>query len=175
MPDGGGWRTRGRGDRGDYERGRIVGYRYIHSALDDRTRLAYSEIHTDEKAGTAAAFWHRAAAWFATQGIHCERVISDNGGLLQVRALAPGMRRDEHDREEDQATPSPDERQGRTLPPDLARGVGLHPALDLRERHAGYDAFIHFYNHHRSHGGLGWASPAATLATFKDNLPAEHT
>ena len=39
-----------------------VGYRYIHSAIDDRTRIVYSEIHTDEKAGTAVGFWHRALA-----------------------------------------------------------------------------------------------------------------
>ena len=39
-----------------------VGYRYIHSAIDDRTRLVYSEIHSDEQAVTAAAFWSRPAA-----------------------------------------------------------------------------------------------------------------
>ena len=48
---------------------RGAGYRYLHTALDDRTRLVYSEILDDEQAVTAAAFWRRAAAWFATLGI----------------------------------------------------------------------------------------------------------
>lgn len=40
------------------------------------------------------------------------------------------------------------------------------------ERTAAYDDFIHFYNHHRSHGALGWHSPIATLALLLgDNLP----
>lgn len=51
---------------------RQAGYRYIHSAIDDRTRLVYSEIHPDEQAVTAAAFWCRAAGWFASWGISCQ-------------------------------------------------------------------------------------------------------
>ena len=51
----------------------------------------------------------------------------------------------------------------------------IRPWTSERERHAGYDAFIHFNNQHRSHGRLGWATPTATLATLKDNVLAEHT
>lgn len=57
IPDGGGWRVRGRGYRGEGAASRRVGYRYVHTAVDDRTRIAYSEIHNDENAVTAAGFW----------------------------------------------------------------------------------------------------------------------
>ena len=50
--------------------------------------------------------------------------------------------------------------------------MGLHSALDLRNPTArAYTGFVHFYNHHRSHGALGWATPTSIL---KDNLPAMH-
>ena len=67
IPDGGGWRIHGRGP-GPTGGHAGVGYRFIHSALDDRTRLVYSEIHDDEQAVTATAFWRRAAAWFTERG-----------------------------------------------------------------------------------------------------------
>jgi hypothetical protein len=60
IPDGGGWRTRGRGYKGDGATTRRAGYRYIHTAIDDRSRIAYSEIHDNEQAVTAAGFWRRA-------------------------------------------------------------------------------------------------------------------
>ena len=65
---------------------RNAGYRYLHSALDDRSRIVYSEILDDEQGPTAAEFWTRAAAWFAELGIHCERVITDNGACYRSRA-----------------------------------------------------------------------------------------
>ncbi len=69
IPDGGGWRVRGRGYRGEGAKSRQVGYRYIHTAIDDRSRIAYSEILDDEQGVTAAGFWRRAAAWYLTIGI----------------------------------------------------------------------------------------------------------
>ena len=76
IPDGGGWRAWG---RGNVKRKTRVGYDYIHSAVDDHTRLAYSEIHNDEKGDTAAGFLARAAEFFASVGIdRIDTVMTDN-------------------------------------------------------------------------------------------------
>ena len=85
IPDGGGWRINGR-DTGPTGGHAGVGYRYIHSALDDRTRLVYSELHHNEQADTAAGFWLRANHWFNTAGIECQRVLTDNGSCYRSRA-----------------------------------------------------------------------------------------
>lgn len=77
IPDGGGWRAHSRAERPN--RHIPVGFDYVHAAVDDHTRLAYAEIHPDEKGVTAAAFLTRAAAYFAGHGItKIKRVISDN-------------------------------------------------------------------------------------------------
>ena len=78
--DGGGWKAHGRehGQTGAQKRSRI-GFDYIHSMVDDHSRLAYSEVLDDEKGATCAGFLLRAAAFFAAQGItRIERVMTDN-------------------------------------------------------------------------------------------------
>jgi hypothetical protein len=59
-------------------RSRRVGWEYVHSIVDDCSRLAYSEIHDDEKAPTVTAFTRRALDWFLDRGIVAERLLSDN-------------------------------------------------------------------------------------------------
>lgn len=77
IPNGGGWRAHSRAERPN--RHIPVGFDYVHAAVDDHTRLAYAEIHPDEKGVTAAAVLTRAAAYFAGHGItKIKRVISDN-------------------------------------------------------------------------------------------------
>ncbi|PKZ40746.1 IS481 family transposase [Kytococcus schroeteri] len=80
IPPGGGWRARGRAaTQAEKCRRGPVGYDYVHSMVDDHSRLAYSEIHDDEKATTCAGFLSRAAAHFAAHGIDTiERVMTDN-------------------------------------------------------------------------------------------------
>jgi transposase InsO family protein len=80
IPNGGGWRAHGRAAReSTYDRKNKVGYDYVHSLVDDHSRLAYSEILPDEKGTTCAAFLARAAAYFAAHGIdQIERVMTDN-------------------------------------------------------------------------------------------------
>jgi len=76
IPDGGGWRAHGRSEE---VRGRGIGFDYVHSLVDDHSRLAYSEIHPDEKGVTCAGFLLRAASYFADHGItQIERVMTDN-------------------------------------------------------------------------------------------------
>lgn len=76
IPHGGGWKAHG---RSEHVRGRGIGYDYVHSVIDDHSRLAYSEILPDEKGPTCAAFLTRAAAYFSTAGIsRIERVMTDN-------------------------------------------------------------------------------------------------
>lgn len=77
IPDGGGWRAHGRGPKPVIRRAQ--GYDYVHSAVDDHSRLAYSEIHPDERGATCAGFLARAAAFFRSHGItRIEEVMSDN-------------------------------------------------------------------------------------------------
>ena len=93
-PPGGGWRAHGRGRDGHGGHSR-VGYAYIHSAVDDHSRVAYSEVLADERAVTAVAFWQRARSWFAERGVSVRAVLTDNGFVLPQppTSLAPSARR----------------------------------------------------------------------------------
>jgi transposase len=85
IPEGGGWRIHGRGSKQDHRAGvaRVRaaragaassrGYAYIHHAVDDHSRLAYSEIHTDERKETAIGFLTRARAFFTAPASPCAR------------------------------------------------------------------------------------------------------
>ena len=80
IPDGGGWRALGRAARETTrDRTTKLGYDYVHSLVDDHSRLAYSEILPDEKGTTCAAFLARAAGYFAAHGItHIAQLMTDN-------------------------------------------------------------------------------------------------
>lgn len=94
IPDGGGWRAHGRAatQATKMKRAEKVGYDYVHSLVDDHTRLAYSEILPDEKGSTCAGFLKRAAAYFATKGItHIERVMTDNAFAYRHSADLKGV------------------------------------------------------------------------------------
>ncbi len=75
VPDGGGWRIWGKENRGTQQG---VGYEYVHSMVDDHTRVAYSEVHDHEDGVTCAQFMMRAAQWFASLGFRIDRVMTDN-------------------------------------------------------------------------------------------------
>jgi len=173
IPDGGGWRSRGRGYEGEGSKQRLVGYRYIHSAIDDRTRIVYSEVLDDEKAITAAGFWSRAAAWYTTIGITPQRVLTDNGSCyrsgLWHRACAATGTTVKKTRSRRPQTNGKVERFHRIL---LEEWAYIRPWTSESQRSAAYDGFIHFYNHHRAHGALAWATPTSII---RDNLPKEHS
>ena len=144
IPDGGGWRYVGRqqGDRNKraprsapghaQHATRSIGTAFLHTVIDDHSRVAYVEICSDEKAATAVGVLQRAVAWFADRGVTVERVLSDNGsatGPTPGATPAPSSASPTND----PALPAPDQRQDRTIPPHPGRRLGLRPALRLRD------------------------------------------
>lgn len=99
IPDGGGWRTQGWTTANHQSRVNktVIGYDYVHSLVDDHSRLAYSEVLEDEKGPTCAAFLERAIAYFHAHGIaRIERLITDNAWAyrwsLRTVCAAHGVR-----------------------------------------------------------------------------------
>ena len=96
IPDGGGHRAHGRAAA---SRGRGIGYDYVHSAVDDRSRVAFSQLLDDETGATCARFLVEAAAFFADHGVRIERVLTDNAKaytdsvLFTETAAGLGIRR----------------------------------------------------------------------------------
>ena len=174
IPPGGGWRMHGMAKR---KRRTAAGYRYIHTAVDDRTRLAYSEICNDERGATAAEFLERAVLWFKLRGVTIERVLTDNGACYRSRAWAATCAthsvRHSRTRPFRPQTNGKVERFHRIL---LEEWAYVRDWTSETDRVAGYAHFMHFYNRHRSHGSLRWRSPMDTLALCAgDNVPVTHT
>jgi transposase InsO family protein len=173
IPDGGGWRIVGRaaGDRNrqatttDRKSCKpVIGYSYIHSAVDDHSRLAYSEVLTDERKETAAGFWQRANAFFAAHGITVERVLTDNGSCykskLFTQTLTTAGIAHKKIRPYRPQTNGKVERFNRTL---LDEWAYLKPYASNDERTAALDDFLHSYNYHRCHTALGGQPPISRV------------
>jgi transposase InsO family protein len=166
IPPGGGWRLHGREATVAHKHKTTkIGYDYVHTAIDDHTRLAYSEIHDDEKDHTSAEFLHRALAWFAAQGITVRRVLTDNAMVyrhgtnwgwvcsawqLKRRFTKPGC----------PWTNGKAERFNRTL---LTEWAYARPWTSNSLRRRGLDRFLLRYNTRRGHSALGGRPPASRL------------
>ena len=166
IPAGGGWRLHGRDrTRLHHHKKAKIGYDHIHTAIDDHTRLAYSEVLPDEKDHTCAEFLHRALAWFASQGVRVRRVLTDNAMVyrhgtdwgwvatawqLKRRFTKPGC----------PWTNGKAERFNRTL---LNEWAYTRPWTSNRGRTRALDTFLRFYNTRRGHSALGGRPPISRL------------
>jgi transposase InsO family protein len=166
IPDGGGWRAHGRG-AGSITRDRDtkVGYDYVHSLVDDHSRLAYSEILPDEKGATCAAFLTRAAAYFAAHGItRIQRVMTDNAWAYRwsLRDVCTALgARQKFIKPHCPWQNGKVERLNRTLATEWAyRQVFASNA----ERAAALAPWIEHYNTRRRHSALGGLPPISRLA-----------
>jgi hypothetical protein len=72
---------------GMINRHRGIGWEALHVAIDDASRLSYSEILPDARQASATAFLDRAAAWFGRHGVTIERVMTDNGNAYRSHAF----------------------------------------------------------------------------------------
>jgi len=185
IPDGGGWRYVGK-QQGDKNRsatvertgaprskwrGPLLGTAFLHTVVDDHSRVAYVEICADEKAVTAIGVLERATAWFADRGVTVERVLSDNGSAYRSHAWQDACAglgiKHKRTRPYRPQTNGKIERFHRTLADGWAYARFYRSES---ERRAALPGWIHFYNHHRHHSAIG-AAPISRL----NNLPGHHS
>jgi len=149
------------GDR--RRRSRRVGWEYVHSIVDDCSRLAYAEIHEDERAPTVAAFTRRAFEGFEGHGIGVERLMTDNhfsytksialAELLDRRAVSHLRIRPYTPR-----TNGKVERFHQTLMREWAYALGYASSDARREA---LPHWLDHYNERRSNSALGHRMPNA--------------
>jgi transposase InsO family protein len=186
VPDGGGWRYLGK-QRGDQNRsatvvrtgaprskwrGPLIGTAFVHTVIDDHSRVAYAEIHDDETAATATTVLRNAVAWYAERGVTVTRVLSDNGSAYKSHLwadtcaeLAITVKKTRPYRPQ---TNGKIERFHRTL----AEGWAFKKLYTSEHaRRAALPAWLHDYNHHRPHTAIGGSAPITRL----DNLAGHHS
>ncbi|WP_435642609.1 IS481 family transposase [Streptomyces sp. H49] len=172
IPDGGGHKVLGRAAGSlNKDRRSGTGYAYLHTALDDHTRLAYTEDLPDETAATCAGFLRRATAWFARQGVIVERVLTDNAWAYTKNTwrqtcrdlgISPRWTRPWRPQ-----TNGKVERFHRTL---LDEWAYIRPYTSDTERQAAFPDWLDWYNYHRPHTGIDGHPPASRVT----NLPEQH-
>jgi transposase InsO family protein len=183
IPDGGGWRFVGR-QQGDQNRAATpgkprndhhnpkMGHAFVHTVIDDYSRVAYAEVHDDETAPTAVAVLRRAVAWFAERGVTVERVLSDNGSAYRsnlwhqvcLEELGITVKKTRPYRPQ---TNGKIERFHKTLADGW--GYARHYPSET-ERRAALPAWLHTYNHHRPHSACENKPPLTRLT----NVPGQY-
>jgi len=167
IPDGGGHRVLGR-QAGKRNQRQKVGYAYLHHAVDDYSRLAYSEILDDERKETAAGFWLRARDHFANIGFTVTAVMTDNGSCYRSRDFTTALGQAKHRRARPYRpqTNGKVERFNRTLAAEWAYVTTYYSDT---ARAATYADWLHHYNHHRPHTGIGGAVPSDRVHNLTRN------
>ena len=173
IPAGGGWRMLGRsaGNRNaqadktgmtNKYRQPLRGYHFLHTAIDAHSRLAYSELLTDERKETASAFWVRANTWFTECGIIVRKVLTDNGSCYRSHVFGEAIGDIEHRRTRPYRpqTNGKVERFHRTLADEWAY-ARLYTSD--AERCDEFPRWLHTYNYHRGHTALGGQPPATRV------------
>jgi transposase InsO family protein len=184
IPDGGGWRYVGKqqGDRNraatDTERrkgrlrGPLLGTAFVHTVIDDCSRVAYAEIRNDEKADTAITVLRNAVAWFAERGVAVERVLSDNGSCYRSHTWREAC--DQLSITHKRTRPYRPQTNGKIERLHRTMSDGWAYARHYDSEQARRDAlqpWLHFYNHHRAHSAIGGLPPISRL----NNLPGHHS
>jgi transposase InsO family protein len=183
IPNGGGWRYVGREQGGKNRRTtpgttrnrhhhELLGTAFVHTVIDDHSRVAYAEIHSDEKAETAVGVLKRAVSWFADRGVTVERVLSDNGSAYKSHLwrdtcaeLGIKVKKTRPYRPQ---TNGKIERFHRTLADGWA--FSRHYNTESARR-AALPGWLHEYNHHRPHTAIGGKPPITRLT----NLPGQYS
>jgi transposase InsO family protein len=153
-----------------------AGWEYVHVAIDDASRLAFSQIHPDETKESVVSFLKAALAYYESLGVSVSRVMTDNGSGYISHAFRDlcrerGMK---HIRTKPY-TPKTNGKAERFIQTALREWAYAQAYPTSDRRAAELPAWLHRYNWHRPHGGINSATPISRLGLDRDNLLSLHT
>lgn len=164
------------GDRKGQSNGRGIGWEYLHLAIDDHSRVAYSEILPDEKRRSCLRFLFNALRFFRAHGVKVERVMTDNGVSFRSFRYAKALRmlKIKHLRTKPY-TPKTNGKAERFVQTALREWAYAKAYLHSDQRAAELPYWLHRYNWHRPHGSLKAKTPISRLGLTEDNLLRLHS
>ena len=162
------------GDRRDRVAG--IGWEYLHVAIDDHSRIAFSAIYPDEKRSSVLAFLAAALDYYARFGIRFRALLTDNGPAYRSRAFARACRTlGLKHRFTRPYTPRTNGKAERFIQTALREWAYARTYQNSSERSQELRPWLHQYNWHRPHGSLGWSPPVSRSALDRNNLLRLHT
>jgi transposase InsO family protein len=163
------------GDRTGQSNSRGIGWEFVHVAIDDASRIAFSQIMPDEKKESAVAFLKAALAYYASLGITVARVMTDNGSCYKAFDFRDACRdlKLKHIRTKPY-TPKTNGKAERFIQTALREWAYAQAYPTSQRRAEELPIWLHQYNWHRPHGGIKSQTPISRLALAKDNLLRLH-
>ncbi len=164
------------GDRTGQSNSRGIGWEFVHVAIDDHSRIAFARVMPSEKKRSATTFLKAAIAYYESLGIKVERVMTDNGSCYKAFAFRRlckrlGLR---HVRTKPY-TPKTNGKAERFIQTSLREWAYAQAYRNSQQRKAELPLWLHRYNWHRPHAGIGDNVPISRLGLPEDNLLRLHS
>jgi transposase InsO family protein len=152
-----------------------AGWEYLFVAIDDHARIGFTDMYPDEAKGSAVQFVHNAVAYYRSIGVKIQRLLTDNGGAFRskdfAKACAELKIKHSFTRPYRPQTNGKAERFIQSALREWAYGFVYQ---NSHQRTRQLDAWIHHYNWHRPHQGIGGVAPMTRLKTSCNNLLTLH-
>jgi transposase InsO family protein len=164
------------GDRRGQSNSRGVGWEYVHVAIDDHSRIAFAKVMPSEKKRSATTFLKAAIAYYEGLGVKVERVMTDNGSCYKSFAFRRSCKRFglKHIRTKPY-TPKTNGKAERFIQSSLREWAYAQAYQTSTDRRAELPSWLHRYNWHRPHAGIGDKVPISRLGLTEDNLLRLHS
>jgi transposase InsO family protein len=152
------------------------GWEFVHIAIDDHSRLAFSQVMPDEKQASAVACLQAAVAHYRRLGIKVARVMTDNGSCYRSRAFAKACQQlaIKHIRTKPY-TPQTNGKAERFIQTALREWAYATAFNTSEQRKADLSQWLHRYNWHRPHASLGGKPPISRLPLIRNNVLTHNT
>jgi transposase InsO family protein len=157
-------------------RARGAGWEFVHVAIDDHSRIAFSAILPNERAGSVCRFLMQALRYYRSVGIGVRRILTDNGPAYHSRALARLCRRLQiRHRFTRPYTPRTNGKAERFIKTALAEWAYARTYQNSNQRAAQLNQWLHEYNWHRPHASLNHNTPISRAGFDRNNLSTMHS